>query len=102
MPHRNLNPLDPPRRLLPRTQTRCFFKLETIWIDIDPASRLAFEAGSIPFTSQGAALDRNALATEAGLDWRFSGAVTLGIAYIGQVGPRDSDNGVKGRIEVKF
>ena len=50
----------------------------------------------------GAALDRNALASEAGIDWRFSGAVTLGVAYIGQVGPRDSDNGVKGRMEVKF
>ena len=70
--------------------------------DINPATKLAFEAGSIPFTSQGAAVDRNALATEVGVDWRYSGALTLGVAYIGQVGQRDDDNGVKGRAEYKF
>ena len=81
---------------------RAFLGWRHAFGDVNPASRLAFEAGSIPFTSQGAALDRNALASEAGLDWRLSEAVTLGVAYIGQVGPRDIDNGVKGRMEVKF
>ena len=81
---------------------RAFLGWRHAFGDIDPATRLAFEASSIPFTSQGAAVDRDALASEIGLDWRYSGALTLGLAYTGQVGERDSDNGLKGRMEYKF
>ncbi len=70
--------------------------------DINPISRLAFVAAPIPFTSQGAPIDTDVLAAEAGLDYRYSAAVSFGVSYVGQVGPRDYDHGVKGRIEYKF
>ena len=81
---------------------RAFLGWQHAFGDISPVSKLAFEAGSIPFTSQGAPIQTDALAVEAGLDWRYSARLALALSYIGQVGSRDYDNGVKGRVEVKF
>ncbi len=70
--------------------------------DVNPVTTLAFEAGGGSFTEQGAPIDRDALAAEAGVDYAYSERVTLGLSYTGQIGERDQDNGAKGRFEVKF
>ena len=50
--------------------------------DVTPGSTLAFEsAPSIPFTITGAPVARDALAVEAGFDWRLSNNATLGVFY---------------------
>ncbi len=81
---------------------RAFLGWRHAFGDVSPTTTLAFETGSTPFTVAGAPIDRDALAAEAGLDWRYSEAVTLGASYVGQIGARDQDNGVKGRFEVRF
>ena len=70
--------------------------------DVNPKALLAFASGSTPFTVTGAPIDRDALATELGLDWRATQSVTLGLSYAGQYGARASDSAIRGRMEVKF
>ena len=70
--------------------------------NINPSATFAFASGSTPFSSSGAPIDRDALAAEAGLDWRASSRLTLGASYVGQIGARDMDNSVRGRVEYKF
>ena len=81
---------------------RAFLGWRHTFGDINPISRLAFAAGSLAFTSQGAPIDVDALAAEAGLDWRYNSSLTLAISYLGQVSAHDYDNGLKGRVEYKF
>jgi uncharacterized protein with beta-barrel porin domain len=47
-------------------------------------------------------VDRDALVAEAGLDWRASDAISLGIAYSGQVGDRAQDHALKGNFTWRF
>ncbi len=70
--------------------------------DVNPTALLAFTAGSTPFAVAGAPLDRDALVSEAGLDYRATSAITLGVSYQGQIGARAEDHAVKGRFEVRF
>ena len=81
---------------------RAFLGWRHAFGDVNPVSKLAFVAGSVPFASSGAPIDTDALAAEAGLDWRYSSTLSLAISYMGQVGARDYDNGLKGRMEYKF
>jgi uncharacterized protein with beta-barrel porin domain len=68
-----------------------------------PTAPLAFQsAPTIPFAVAGVPIARDVLVAEAGLDWRVSEAVTLGVAYSGQVGDRAHDHGVKGQFLVRF
>jgi uncharacterized protein with beta-barrel porin domain len=39
---------------------------------------------------------------EAGLDWRISKTATFGLFYSGELGSRDEDNAVKGKLEIAF
>jgi len=70
--------------------------------DVQPESLLAFAGGASPFTVQGNPLDRNALVAEAGLDWHASDAISLGIAYSGQVSERAQEHSVKGSFVWRF
>ena len=81
---------------------RAFLGWRHAFGDANPAALLAFEAGSSAFSVTGAPIDRNALAAEAGLDWRASSALTLGVSYSGQVGDRAEDHAVKGKMEYRF
>ena len=81
---------------------RVFLGWQHAYGDINPAATVAFASGSVPFQTYGAPLDRNTVVTEAGLDWRATSALTLGLSYAGQAGPRDLDNAVKGRMDYRF
>ncbi len=81
---------------------RAFLGWRHAFGDLDPKSVLAFEAGGNNFSTSGVPIDRDALAAEAGFEYRASANVTLGLAYIGQVGKNASDNSVKGRAEYRF
>ena len=71
--------------------------------DVTPNSTLAFaSAPSIPFAVAGAPIARDALAVEAGIDWRMTRQATIGVFYSGSLAARDEDNAVKGKLEVVF
>jgi fibronectin-binding autotransporter adhesin len=71
--------------------------------DVTPSSTLAFaSAPSLPFAIAGAPIARDALALEAGFDWRLTPTATVGVFYSGALAARDNDNAVKGKVEVAF
>ena len=70
--------------------------------DLDPLSQVAFEAGGSPFQVTGAPIDHDAALIEAGADYRATRALTLGLNYVGTIGPRDQDHSVRGRVEYRF
>jgi outer membrane autotransporter protein len=70
--------------------------------DVAPEMQLAFAGGESPFTVQGTPVDRDALVAQAGLDWQASDAISLGIAYSGQVGWRAQEHSVKGSFAWRF
>ena len=71
--------------------------------DVTPTSTLAFaSAPSTQFAIAGAPIARDALAVEAGFDWRLSSTASIGVFYSGTLAARDQDNVVKGKVEVAF
>ena len=71
--------------------------------DVTPSSTLAFASAPSPsFAIAGAPIARDALALEAGFDWRLTPTATIGVFYSGALAARDEDNAVKGRFEVAF
>ena len=81
---------------------RLFLGWQHAYGDVNPAATVAFAAGASAFQTYGAPVDRNTAVAEAGLDWRATNALTLGVSYVGQIGPRDLDNAVKGQAEYRF
>ena len=81
---------------------RAFLGYRHAFGDVDPKALLAFEAGGSAFTIAGAPIDQDAVVAEAGLDYRASANLTLGVNYSGQAGDRAYDNAVKGRMEYRF
>ena len=71
--------------------------------DVRPTSTLAFAgAPSIPFAVAGAPIARDALAVEAGVDWRLTRQATVGVFYSGSLAARDEDNAIKGKLDIAF
>jgi len=71
--------------------------------DVTPTSTLAFAgAPSIPFAVAGAPIARDALAVEAGVDWRLTRQATVGVFYSGSLAARDEDNAIKGKLDIAF
>jgi uncharacterized protein with beta-barrel porin domain len=71
--------------------------------DVRPTSTLAFAgAPSIPFAVAGAPIARDALAVEAGVDWRLTRQATVGVFYSGSLSARDEDNAIKGKLDIAF
>ncbi|WP_162559222.1 autotransporter serine protease [Microvirga sp. 17 mud 1-3] len=70
--------------------------------DVAPEALLAFAGGASPFTVAGVPVDRDALVAEAGLDWRASEAISLGVSYAGQIGARAQEHTVKGNFVWRF
>jgi len=64
--------------------------------DVEPEMLLAFAGGASTFTVAGAPVDWDALVAEAGLDWQASEAISLGIAYSGQIGEQVQEHALKG------
>ncbi|MGL4286322.1 MAG: autotransporter outer membrane beta-barrel domain-containing protein, partial [Phreatobacter sp.] len=69
--------------------------------DLRPGATLGLSGGS-PFGIAGLPIARDALVIEAGLDMAVSRAVTLGIAYGGQIARGVADHGLKGNLVWKF
>lgn len=70
--------------------------------DVVPKALLAFGAGQTGFLVAGVPINRDALVAQAGLDWAFSPAATLGVSYTGQAGERAQDHAVKGNFTYRF
>jgi uncharacterized protein with beta-barrel porin domain len=71
--------------------------------DVTPNSVLAFaSAPSNLFTISGAPVYRDAAMIEAGIDWRMSAQVSLGVYYSGALSGQGSENAIKGRFEARF
>ena len=71
--------------------------------DVTPTSTLAFAgAPSLPFAVAGAPIARDALAVEAGVEWRLTRQTTIGVFYSGSIASRDEDNAVKGKFDIAF
>ena len=76
---------------------------QNVFGDVTPNSVLAFaSAPDVPFAIAGAPIARNALAVEAGADWRFTANVKLGIYYSGLIASNASDNAIKVKLEANF
>ncbi|WP_154661071.1 autotransporter domain-containing protein [Microvirga lotononidis] len=70
--------------------------------DVEPEALLAFSGGATAFTVAGTPIDRNALVAEAGLDWQITPDMTLGAAYVGQIGERAQEHALKGNFTWRF
>lgn len=66
--------------------------------DVVPQSLLALAGGASLFTVTGTPLDRYALVAEAGLDWQASEALSLVVAYAGEIGERVQEHSIKGHL----
>ena len=85
-----------------RFVSRVFLGWQHSYGDVNPAATLAFASGSAAFNVYGTPLDRNAAVAETDFVWRTTDALSLSLAYTGQIGPRDHDNAVRGRAEYRF
>jgi fibronectin-binding autotransporter adhesin len=70
--------------------------------DVRPDQLMAFAGGVSAFSVAGVTVDRNALVAEAGLDWRASDNLSLGVAYRGQIGTRAQDHALTGNLTWRF
>ncbi|MBB3021012.1 outer membrane autotransporter protein [Microvirga lupini] len=70
--------------------------------DVEPEALLAFAGSAAGFAVSGVPVDRDALAIEAGLDWKASDSLSLGVAYAGQIGARAQDHSLKGNLVWRF
>jgi fibronectin-binding autotransporter adhesin len=73
-----------------------------VYGDVNPTALMAFAGGVTTFVVAGTPIDRDALAAEAGLEWQDSDAISLGIAYSGQVGERAQEHALKGSFAWRF
>ena len=70
--------------------------------DVAPEALLAFAGGASAFSVAGVPVDRDALVAQAGLDYRASEALSLGVSYSGQIGERAQEHAVKGNLIWRF
>ncbi|SCZ10974.1 autotransporter domain-containing protein [Microvirga guangxiensis] len=70
--------------------------------DVDPKALLAFSGGAATFAVSGVPVDRDAVVAEASLDWQATQALTVGLAYQGQIGERAQEHAVKGNLIWRF
>ena len=70
--------------------------------DVTPKVAQAFAGSFSSFTVAGVPVDRDALASEATLDYAVSPMITIGASYSSQVGRHASDNAFKGHVDVNF
>ena len=70
--------------------------------DVTPSVTQSFAGTFSSFTVSGVPVDRNALTTQASLDYALDERLTVGLSYSGQFGHRASDNAFKGNIALKF
>ena len=69
--------------------------------DVSPETELGFTGGSA-FSVEGSPLARDALVTEAGIDYSLTKAITLGVSYTGQMSSSIQAHGVRGDLVWTF
>jgi outer membrane autotransporter protein len=69
---------------------------------VTPDAALSFLSTGVPFTIRGVPIARDSALVEAGLDLAISRNVTIGAAYVGQLGDRVQDHAVKGKAVWQF
>ncbi|WP_347902809.1 autotransporter domain-containing protein [Pseudomonas purpurea] len=94
----HLSPLDNGMSLTPRMSAGW----KHTYGDISRSTRQALVSGGKAFNVQGSALDRDNVLLEAGLDLAVSTQHTLSVAYNGEVGSNNRDNGVMGQWRMSF
>jgi outer membrane autotransporter protein len=70
--------------------------------DVRPSVTQSFAGSFASFTVAGVPIDRDALVSEASLNYAVTNSVTVGVSYSGQYGRRASDNAFKGHVDVSF
>ena len=70
--------------------------------DVEPEALLAFREGAQAFATSGVQVGRDALVTEASLDWLATAAISLGVSYTGQISRQAQDHGLKGNLNWRF
>lgn len=69
--------------------------------DVTPETSLAFDAGT-PFSVAGTPIARDAATLAAGLDVKLAPSATLGLSYQGQFASDAMENGLTGRLSIRF
>lgn len=70
--------------------------------DVDSKTRQRLVTGGKTYTVEGAALDRDSLMLDAGLDLAVSPRHTLGVGYNGEIGKDSRSHGVMGQWRMAF
>jgi len=70
--------------------------------DVDSTTRQKLAVTDRVFKVKGAALDRDSLLLEAGLDLNLSSSQSLGVGYTGEVGGNSRNHGVMGQWRLTF
>ncbi|KIH80739.1 autotransporter domain-containing protein [Pseudomonas batumici] len=70
--------------------------------DVGSTTQQKFAVSDRPFKVQGAALDRDSLLLEAGLDLKLSPGQHLGVGYTGEVSSNQRNHGVMGHWRLTF
>lgn len=70
--------------------------------DVKPEVLLSLGGANNAFKVEGAPIDRNALVVEAGFDWQPVEALTVGVSFGGQIGPKAQTHTVKGNLVWRF
>jgi subtilase-type serine protease len=69
--------------------------------DVNPTSTFAFSGGDT-FTGAGTPVSRNAAIIDAGLSSDVSSNLTIDVSYVGQIGGRSNDQGLRGSAVLRF
>jgi outer membrane autotransporter protein len=67
---------------------------------VAPGSPLSFEGAPLSFETVGAAIDRNAFASEVGMDYAIAPNIGVGLSYSGQHGAKAAEDAVRGHLSI--
>ncbi len=81
---------------------RVLFAWQHAFGDVSPTAALAFQTTGAAFGVQGVPLAEDAAIVEAGLDFKVSPRMTLGVSYAGQLASDVQDHAVKGKFTWSF
>ena len=70
--------------------------------NITPEAQLGFAAGGTPFVVRGAAIAKDALGVQAGIDIDMGPKAKLSVLYDGQLAAGANDNGVRLNLSLRF
>jgi autotransporter-associated beta strand protein len=69
---------------------------------VQPGAALAFEGAPLSFQTVGAAIDRDAFASEVGVDCAITPDMGVGLSYSGQHGVKAAEDALQGHLNVRL